>query len=70
MADKNNPAGRLLLLLRRAQKVKDDIKVHEGWARVLGVSPSSSALLFHKLGIIADFRRLRDCSKRHPFLRT
>jgi len=46
----NNPAGRLFLILQKAQKIDDQKKVKEAWADIFDLDPKNTAEILRKLG--------------------
>lgn len=46
----NNPAGRLFLILQKAQKIDDRKKVKEAWAEIFDLDPKNTAEILRKLG--------------------
>lgn len=46
----NNPAGRLFLVLKKAQKIENRKKVRQGWAEIFETEPNNTSEILRKLG--------------------
>lgn len=52
MSHTDNPAGRLLLVLQKSQKIDNEKKTNQAFAEIFDVDPKDRSEILHKLGLV------------------